>query len=193
MIPEAVVLSFVIGLIRGGKLANLAALPLRMAWLIIVPGVLLVGLWIAKAQGIGVAGAIAHYFHLITYVFLLVALLCNIGLRGIWLTILGTALNFASILANGGNMPVSVDAARTAGMFKLAKMLVAGHNLIRHVMMSEHTHLNFLGDIIPVPRPPFPFPAVISVGDILVSIGLFIVVQYAMIGRPLRKPASAGG
>ena len=190
MIPEALVLSFIIGLIRGGKVANLAAIPLRKAWLIIAPSALLVALWIAKAQGLAFAGLLARYLHLVGFSCVLAALCYNLNLRGVWLVVSGTSLNFLVTLANGGYMPISLAAAKAFGMNEFAKMLVGNNDLIRHSLMSSHTRLNILADIIPAPWPPFPFPAVISVGDILVSIGMFVVVQYAMLGRPLRKPSS---
>ena len=190
MIPEALVLSFIIGLIRGGKVANLAAISLRKAWIIIACGVLLVAIWVAKAQGLAFASSLARYSHLLAYACVLAALCYNLNMRGVWLVVEGTGLNFLVTLANGGYMPISLAAAKASGMNELAKMLVSNNNFIRHSLMSSHTRLNLLADIIPAPRPPFPFPGVMSVGDILISIGLFVVVQYAMFGRPLRKPFS---
>ncbi|MBX5436713.1 MAG: DUF5317 family protein, partial [Alicyclobacillaceae bacterium] len=40
-----------------------------------------------------------------------------------------------------------------------------------------HTHLNFLGDIFPITIWP---QSIISIGDIVFSIGLVILIQYAM-------------
>ena len=188
MIPEALVLSFIIGLIRGGKVANLAAIPLRKAWLIIAPGILLLALWVAKGQGLAFAGSLARYVHLAAYACVLAALYYNLNLRGMWLVVLGTGLNLLATLANGGKMPISLAAVKAAHMHELAEMLVSNNDFIRHSLMSSHTRLNILADIIPAPRPPFPFPGVMSVGDILISVGLFVVVQCAMLGRPLRKP-----
>jgi len=190
VIPEALVLSFIVALIRGGSVSRLAATPLRRTWLIIAPGLLLILLYLAKPLGVPHAAVAARHFQLVAYAFILAALCWNLRLPGIAFVASGTGLNFLVTLLNRGDMPVSLPAARAAGMHELARMLVSNKDLVRHVLMSDHTRLNFLADIIPAPRPPFPFPGVMSVGDIMASIGLFVFVQYAMVGGRSRRVES---
>lgn len=48
--------------------------------------------------------------------------------------------------------------------------------------MSDNTHLNFLGDIIPL-LPPYPRQYVMSIGDVLINIGAFMAIQGILVGN----------
>lgn len=188
MIPEALALSFVVALLRGGRIANLASFSLRKVWLIIVPCCCLIGLYVAKSFGSELAGGIAHYFQLLVYACIIAALCFNLRVPGVPLVALGTALNLLVALVNGGDMPVSMAAVKAAGLTETAKLLESDQ-LVRHVQMSPHTRLNFLADVIPALWVPAPLRCVMSVGDVIVSVGLFVVVQHAMVRRAA-KPAA---
>lgn len=179
MITEAVVISLIVGFIRGGKISNIANLPLRKAWLIAIPGCVLVVFYVAKVLGSSFAGQAAHYLHQVVYIFVLSALCFNFRIPGVIPLFIGSLTNAITAFANGGDMPVSLAAVNAAGMTEHAQLLKNG-DLVRHVLMTEKTRLNFLADIIPTPRPPFPFPGVHSIGDLLVAAGLFIIIQYSM-------------
>ncbi len=179
MITEAVILSLIIGYLRGGNITNIANLPMRKAWLIAVPGSILVVFYVAKVLGSSFAGQVAHYLHQIVYLFVLIALCFNFKIPGVIPLFIGSLSNSIAAFANGGDMPVSLKAVKAAGMTEHAELLLKG-DLVRHVLMTENTRLNFLADIIPTPRPPFPFPGVHSIGDLLVALGLFIIIQHGM-------------
>lgn len=85
---------------------------------------------------------------------------------------LGSLANFLVIAANGGKMPVSPSAVDSLGL----TLTETG----THVLMGEGTRLFWLADIIPLP-PPYPFPMVISVGDILIVLGVMLLIQNAML------------
>lgn len=106
---------------------------------------------------------------------------------GLWQTLelleikivgLGSLANFLVIAANGGKMPVSPSAVASIGLNLTETGL--------HILMSEGTRLFWLADIIPLP-PPYPFPTVISVGDILIAAGVMLLIQNAMLrdNRPI--------
>ena len=83
---------------------------------------------------------------------------------------LGVALNMLVVSANGGYMPQSVDARAVAGRTKdrPAEQMAQLTNV--HPMTPE-SRLPFLGDIIPEPA-WMPMANVISVGDVLLSLGI---------------------
>lgn len=105
----------------------------------------------------------------------------NRSLPGVRLIMLGLALNLAVMAANGGRMPVSESAAVTAGLSEHLPKLTAGQSS-RHVPLTAQTRLRYLGDMIPVPK-PYPFPRVISVGDVVLAAG---VVQLLIFGMSTR-------
>lgn len=185
MIVEAFVLSIVVGLIRKGSLRNLGRIPLRHFYLFCVPFlVFAVVSTIAVSTG---HKSLMPYIHLADigqYVILLAAIILNLHVWEMWLVGSGTLANSIVLTANGGAMPVSMHALKSTG---LAGAL--GSQPVRHALMTPQTHLKWLADVIPV-RTFSPFLSqVMSVGDVLISIGLFILVQH-YICLPAKEPST---
>lgn len=187
MIVEAFVLSIVIGLIRKGSLQNIGRIPLRHFYLFCVP-------FLVFAVVSTIAVSISHkslmpYIHLADigqYVVLLTAVCLNLHMREMFLVGAGTLSNLVVLAVNGGAMPVSSAALKAAG---LAGAL--GSQPVRHSLMTPQTHLKWLADVIPLPTSSPFFSQVMSVGDILVSIGLFILIQH-YIRHPAKEPSTGG-
>src|SRR5438093_13676913 len=85
------------------------------------------------------------------------------------LAALGVALNCVVIVANGGYMPRSDQAAASLGMPSTAKLME--QRLVNVEPMGERTRLGWLGDIIAQPT-WLPLANVVSIGDLLLSGGL---------------------
>jgi hypothetical protein len=114
---------------------------------------------------------------------LLFALLHNINIWGVRFVTLGTFLNFIAILANLGFMPVSPEAKAQAGEM-LLEIPSNGIVLTKSgvvVLPIERTKLWLLTDIIPFPS----IHTVLSIGDIVISIGILIVC-VSLISRIVR-------
>lgn len=85
----------------------------------------------------------------------------------------GWAMNTAVMVPNGG-MPVSGDAL--VGLGAGATYDVASGHLYKHVLADGSTEMAWLGDILPVA----PLRAVISVGDVLMAVGVVLLMSSAM-------------
>ena len=108
----------------------------------------------------------------ISYVLLVWVLSRNLHLWSIRLLFVGSLLNFAAIVANGGFMPVSPEARLQAGMTDLGQaalgmVLPEGTGVLLAV---DQTNLWFLSDIIPVSA----VGGVFSPGDVVIGVGLLI-------------------
>ncbi len=122
---------------------------------------------------------------LASYVPLLVFVLLNRQMAGLWVAGIGVLMNFTVIAANAG-MPVMLEAVKLAGG-SVDVALGA-----RHIVLTESTHLAFLSDIIPLPG------SVISLGDVFLAIGVGVFLED-QVRRPVRlfahrvqgKPGSA--
>ena len=90
------------------------------------------------------------------------------------------------MVANGGFMPITPEAVAR----------IEHQNLIVHlggvermsgskgiVLPREETALWVLSDIFIIP-PPFPVPSAFSLGDVLVAVGAFMLLQKAMVSTP---------
>lgn len=178
MIIEAFILSILIGFIRRGNLGNLGRTPLRHFYLFVLP----IALFAAAYYALCALGG-KHFLlyiraaNLLQYVILLTAIGLNLHLSGMWLAGIGTFLNFLVMTVNGGVMPVSMKALQTA---RLTDLMNPEHGLLRHAIMTPETHLKAIADIIPIPGYAFIMPQVASVGDLMVAVAVFVLVQRYM-------------
>ena len=84
---------------------------------------------------------------------------------------LGTISNFTVIAANGWRMPVSPVAANLS-------QIIAPAERLGYFMATPSAKLMFLGDIIPLPIPLIA--GYLSVGDILLSVGVVLLIYHRM-------------
>jgi len=105
----------------------------------------------------------------------------NVRLPGIPVLALGGLSNALAIWANGGVMPASDAALRTAG-------LTPDPEGFTNSGLVHEPRLAFLGDIFATPA-SIPAANVFSIGDMLLVLGAFIflhVVSESALGRRLR-------
>ncbi len=120
--------------------------------------------------------------HALSYFLLFLFSLGNVYFSGFTMISAGFFLNFIVILLNNGRMPVSEYGLMLSGQLDFYNILKNG-NSITHVLLDDSAVFPFLGDIIPFARPYF-FPKVVSVGDILIFVGLIVFVVRTVIRRP---------
>lgn len=147
----------------GVSLAPLAKLPIHRPWLVWLS----IGVQFAITVVPRVPKVLGQPFHLFTLALAVGFMWSNRHICGSWLIALGAALNLAAIAANGGTMPASAWAWRTAGF----------PSMIDEFENSNVVHsarLAWLGDVFAIPH-GWPFANVFSVGDVLivVAIGYF--------------------
>lgn len=154
------IISVVVGVLRGGKLRNMTEIEFRAWWLLLIGfGVQLAAGFLPRDQH-----DLAVALVLVSYLPLLLAVWLNRNCAGMWIAGIGVLMNFTVIAANGG-MPVSAEAAVLAGQ--------AGELVLdaKHVLLDETTRLPFLADIIPLPR------TVMSLGDVFLAIGVGVFLE----------------
>lgn len=162
-------ISFAVAFLRGGRLSDTDTM--RLMW--IPPAALLLQL-----ANLGIASVqVKSVTTLISYVLVFVFIAANSSRQGLRVVLVGLLLNLTVIAANGGRIPVDVDALRYVGQDP--DWVLSGQGP-KHMPMGEGTRLSFLGDVIPVK----PLKRVFSIGDIFVYAGAFITVQELM-GRRL--------
>jgi hypothetical protein len=176
----AVIAGVLIGLARGGRLANLGNVRFRW-WPLALAGLLFQLVLFAPpvAASVGAAGPPLYFG---STALVLIALVPNVRLPGFWLIAVGALLNFVVVALNGGQMPASPAAfAALTGVAAVPVDYFSNSTLI-----GPHTMLPFLGDVFVLPR-PIPLANVFSIGDVLIGLGgtLFVVRQMG------RRPRSA--
>ncbi|MDQ5814904.1 MAG: DUF5317 domain-containing protein [Actinomycetota bacterium] len=154
------VVAAIAGVLRGGSLSTLADTRFRWGWLIFAGLALQLGFdlwdpdWLTRAQATAIV--------LASNGLILVFVMLNRALAGMWLIGVGLALNALVIGANQG-MPVSVDAAHSAGA-----PVPNDTSSIKHERMDDDTLLPWLGDVIPLSVGN----QVLSIGDLVLAAGM---------------------
>ena len=118
---------------------------------------------------------------ILSYVLLLWALCYNLRFRSIRLMVVGTALNFIAIVANGGLMPVSPEVRELAGMTYMAPsqfgtVLREGSGIF---LPLDQTNLWFLTDIIPAGQ----LGGAYSPGDVIIAFGFVLFLVEVLTGN----------
>ncbi|MBI2842092.1 MAG: DUF5317 domain-containing protein [Armatimonadetes bacterium] len=176
MVLEAAIVSIIVALIRRGNISRLVELLDRVErfWLVFVPaGLLVASVFSRRFLPDAVWMPLTAWLHVAAIVALLSFAFLNLRLPGLKWFFAGLLCNLLAAVANGGRMPVSAWAAQIAG----APDVYVG---MRHLPAAEGTRLYFLSDIIPATRPPMLMPAALSVGDVLMAVGVFLLVQFTM-------------
>jgi hypothetical protein len=174
-----------VALLRGGRLGNLSDLQIRGSGL----PVLALALQIYAIHGPSRHDArpfgVSALLMLASYVVLLVAVAINWRLPGMVWVGLGAALNFVVILANGGWMPVTAKLLVTAGFIDTPTAVIPGQRLAGSkdvVKLGDQISIRWLSDRYVIPRAG-ALSAVYSLGDILMMVGLFLLVQDGMMPK----------
>jgi hypothetical protein len=180
-----IITSIIIGLLRGGELEKLFTISIEGVLIFATALLLRLGVWAFDLIGIFGILNYSPYIIIISYFLLIYVSIHNIKLPGFKYIILGLILNGFVITLNGGSMPVLVK-QRAITNINNTGLLDSGTRVV-HSLMNDNTLFAFLGDVIAIPK-PFPDTSIISVGDIMILVGLFILIQKTMmIGEELPK------
>ena len=186
-----IVLVIIVALLRGGSLLNIAAVQLRWLPLVIIGFVLQLLIFTPFARSPLVAFATVPIY-LLSMFLLVIWVAANWRIPGMALIAIGLALNVIAIGTNGGHMPVAPESARyagTIGNYTSDGALVANNS----IATQDNVRFWLLTDIIAIPK-QVPFATVISIGDVLLTIGVGILCYRTIRHAPAPSaPASTAG
>lgn len=151
--------------LTGKSLAPLASLTIRRPWLV----------WASMAIQLPITliaefpETLGQALHLFSFALAGCFLWANRHIPGALLIAGGGAMNLIAIAANGGTMPASDWAWRTAGFPAPTESF--GNSSVVH-----SARLPWLGDVLAVPE-SWPFSNVFSIGDVVIVAGLAYLVH----------------
>ncbi len=184
-------LAFGWGMVRGGNPAHLLVFPLRAYGLVLAAfGLQVLVVYVplpAWLEGLRVPLLLLSYILLAGFVY------GNRRLPGMGLIGAGLLANGLVMVANGGYMPVTLEALHAIGKGHLVSSPAVGARVFgaKDIWLpAEATRLWFLSDIFVLP-PPFPIPSVFSIGDGLIALGVFRLIPFAL-GVAPQEPNIAG-
>jgi hypothetical protein len=166
LLLAVVVVSVVTVRPAGGSLSALGRVRLRYAPAIFGALAIQIGI-----LGLAPGGSpwLHRVLHVGSYLLAGVFVVANRRIAGMRMLALGATLNLIAILANGGVMPASRSALRTAGM-------LSNSNVFLNSAALQHPRLLFLGDVLAVPQ-AVPLANVYSIGDVCIAIGVAIAIH----------------
>ena len=161
--------------LTGASLAPLARLTVRRSWVV----------WASIALQLLITSVpefpatLGQVLHIVSFAFAGIFLWSNRHLPGEWLITLGAALNLIAIAANGGTMPATAWAWRTAGF-------ATPTDSFGNSSLAQSARVPWLGDVFAVPA-NWPLSNVFSIGDVVIVLGLTYLVH-----RSCRRPIRTG-
>lgn len=187
MIFDSLGASLVYGTLRKGKISGIADIVIKKPSLFIAAFVVEMGM-LNLANKFPIIIEYRAYIHFFVYLLLFMGLWYNRDNKYFRIISVGVLLNFIVIFANGGRMPVSVEALKIAGLQNLIPNLEA-NKIATHQVLTTSTRLKFLADVLVLPK-PYPMPKAFSIGDLIMATGTFLLVTNAMI-KKVKKNDSA--
>jgi hypothetical protein len=172
-----------IGRLAGGRVRNLE--NVRFMWWQLALAGLAVQLVIFAGPIAERVGSWGSAVYVLSTIAVMVALLRNLRLPGLWIIAIGAALNLIAVLANGGAMPSDPEAWRT--LTGVAALPVT--HFSNAVLMGPDTVFPFLGDMFVWPK-PLPLANVFSIGDAIIAVGAVVFLVTAMRGPREERPAA---
>jgi hypothetical protein len=175
--------ALVVVLVTRGSFSQLFRLPIQSIWMVLVALAIqiflaLVELPSDRFDDLGLALVMASYAFLLAFCFV------NVRISMMWVIGLGIALNALVIGLNQG-MPTADNEVTTRSGRTIEEPI---ERTVKHRPESEDDLLPFLGDRL---RVPDPVDEVISIGDIVIGLGIILVCyQASRVRRPARSRRS---
>ncbi len=186
----SIVPALIAGLLLRGRLSGIAQLQLKWMWLVLAG--LMVQIVAMGYVGRSWSFAADHRPAIIigTYLAVLAGLIRNFRVPGMAVVALGFALNFAAIVANGGQMPVTRDIIEASGQSWLIDGTQSGEPVWQSkdvLLPKEDTRLWVLTDIFITP-PPVRRAA--AIGDFVTYAGVGLLIVFAMKRAQADRPSA---
>ena len=183
MIILFIIFSLIIGWLRGGDIERFSRMIITFPTLIITSFFIQAALpWLTTS----VSSSISLFLLIFSYLLLTFALIVNRRQLGFMVATIGILLNLVVISINGG-MPVSASGFNESEIFRLESEIDGVH-----ILLGGATRLPWLADIIPIPLPS-PLGGLASIGDVVLGVGMFIIIQMNMVysGKRRKKKVPA--
>jgi hypothetical protein len=176
---EVCLLSLVVGLFRKGDVRRILDVEVKgLGWFISAPVILLPTVYLAH-RNVEIFVKAGPFIFLLSQILILIGLFCNRKRSGVPIIFIGMLLNILVMAANGGSMPVNADLLPDLGLDDLSGWLT-DPRVIKHTLAGDQTRLYWLGDVIGT---PWPSARVLSLGDLIMMVGLFIMIQKLLVDK----------
>jgi len=177
---ESVVIGIIIGVVQHGSLTNIGITSIR-GWYLIIAALLL-----SISPMFSINSPFFDDFGVYIYLFSLLVMfavvLWNLDKKGFWIIAVGAGLNLLVIMLTDFKMPIYMEGLRIAGLDGMINGIKSGE-IINYVSIeSLDSWSRFMGKLIVLPK-PYPLAKVISIGDLLMSLGIVFYLRGEMVKK----------
>ena len=178
MFLSTILLALIVGAAAGGGIPRLADLKLRWTWLLLLALLLRFLAGLTRQTGI-LADVPVGWAFIAAYGIIFIWLWGNWKVPGLQIAAVGIAANMVAVIINAGQMPIWSAAYDAAGFAPGAIANDPFHFLLQTDTVADFVARGGLfGDVIPLPVPIIR--DVVSIGDILLALGIFWAIVYSM-------------
>lgn len=189
MFLSTILLALIVGAIAGGGIPRLADLKLRWTLLLVAALALRAAAALSRETGIG-AEVPVGWVYIAAYGLIFAWLWGNWRVPGLQIASVGIGANMLAVLVNDGQMPIWVAAFHAAGFTESMLANDPFHFVLEASTVAEFVARGGLfGDVIPLPIPYIR--DVVSIGDVLLALGIFWAIVYSMTRADAPARASA--
>ncbi|MGO1368449.1 DUF5317 domain-containing protein [Senegalia sp. (in: firmicutes)] len=190
MIWLFLLLAVIVGYMKGGKFIRLKNLEFKMLSPIIIALIFQYLLLIFSDNDLKIVGNYVEEIYLGSFILLFIGILLNIKTPSLWLVLIGAISNFVVFFMNGMKIPVAADALNLAGMNSTINLIENGQYKLYEIIASG-TDYSLLGKVIAIDQ-VLPISGVFSIGDVLITLGLFVFIESHMNDKRLDNRMSFG-
>lgn len=177
-----IIFAILISLINGGRIKNLFRMNLRYLWILIITAVVNLFLLIVLTRfNFPHRRALLifyPYLNIFTFFVMIFFAIANNKYFAFNVIAVGLALNLIVMINYAGFMPVVKEALLYNGSIKELAYLEKSMSLT-HTLAVSGRAFNVLADTIPIGR-FINIKTVLSIGDVFLSLGLFMLVEDVM-------------
>jgi hypothetical protein len=166
-----IILGIIAGLCAKGKLSNVLKVDIKKKGIILSACVIQILAQILSGTGFNPVIKYSIIVYLIVYGLIIAGLWVNRHYIGLLIVAAGAFSNAVVIFVNNGRMPVSSGALAKIGVFAGSDLVKKAVNA-KHVIADGGTKLSFLSDIIPLRGFIGLGMGVVSVGDLIIGVGI---------------------
>ncbi len=192
MFLSTILLALIVGAFAGGGLPRLADLRLRWSLLLVAALGLRVAAGLSREIGFG-AEIPVGWAYILAYGLIFAWLWGNWRVPGLQIASVGIGANLVAVLVNAGQMPIWSAAFFAAGFTEAQIANDPFHFILRAESVGDFVARGGLfGDVIPLPIPVIR--DVVSLGDVLLALGIFWAIVYSMtrVDVPARSAVAFG-
>lgn len=177
-----IIFAIIISLINGGRIKNLFKMNLKYTWFLVITALLNIAVLVYITR-FNLAFRrelimIYPYINIFTFFVMIFFSIANNKYFAFNVIALGLALNLMAMINYAGFMPVLKEALVYNGSVHELAALENSLSMTHTLAISGKT-FNALADTIPIGK-FISFKTVISIGDIFLSLGLFMLIEDVM-------------